>query len=109
MLASGPQQGLSDGHDLEALEIDLLLQAVARRYGYDFRGYAPASLKRRIHHAMEAMAIGTVSELIGRVLHDEHALVRFVATVVSRCTTGRVSTLPVTPRDCGAGDAVGEA
>ena len=33
---------------LEAIEIELLLEAIYRRYGYDFRDYAPASLKRRL-------------------------------------------------------------
>ena len=31
----------SELHETEALEIELLLEAVYRRYGYDFRGYAP--------------------------------------------------------------------
>ena len=38
--------------DLETIEIDLILEAVYRHYGYDFRQYAYASLKRRLHHTM---------------------------------------------------------
>ena len=34
----------------ERLEIELLLEAIQRRYGYDFRGYALASLRRRLWH-----------------------------------------------------------
>ena len=34
--------------DLEDLELELLLEGVFRRYGFDFREYAPASLRRRI-------------------------------------------------------------
>ena len=85
-MPASPPQPASDQHELENLEIDLLLQAVARRYGYDFRGYAPASLKRRIHHAMEAMGIATVSGLLGRVLHDELALDRFLRSLTIHVT-----------------------
>ena len=34
--------------DVEQVEIDLLLEAILRVYGYDFRHYARASLKRRL-------------------------------------------------------------
>ena len=32
--------------DLERVEIDLLLEAIYRHYGFDFRNYARASLRR---------------------------------------------------------------
>lgn len=38
---------------IESIELPLLLEAIWRRYGYDFREYAPASFKRRALHAME--------------------------------------------------------
>jgi chemotaxis protein methyltransferase CheR len=56
--------------DLQALEIELLLEGVFRRYGYDFREYAGASLRRRIGHALRAEGLTTVSGLQERVLHD---------------------------------------
>ena len=65
--------------ELETLEIDLLLGAVARRYGYDFRGYAPASLRRRIRWAVDHEDLDSISELQARVLHDPGALRRFIA------------------------------
>ncbi len=34
--------------DLERIEMQLLLEAIYQQYGYDFRGYALASLKRRM-------------------------------------------------------------
>ena len=40
--------------ELEQLEIELLLEAVYRRYGFDFREYAQASLKRRLWRRMHA-------------------------------------------------------
>lgn len=71
--------GVHDEESLEALEIDLLLEAVARRYGYDFRDYAPASLRRRVKSAVLAENLGTISGLIERMLHDPDCLRRFVS------------------------------
>ncbi len=55
--------------DLETLEIDLLLEAIFRRYGLDFREYAPASLKRRLYRRMQAEGLETLSQLQDRLLH----------------------------------------
>ncbi|MFH1157210.1 MAG: protein-glutamate O-methyltransferase CheR [Pseudomonadota bacterium] len=57
--------------DIEALEIRLLLDAVFLRYGYDFRCYARASIRRRILQFMKMNRIASISEMIPRVLHDE--------------------------------------
>ncbi|MCA9935082.1 MAG: protein-glutamate O-methyltransferase CheR [Anaerolineales bacterium] len=57
--------------DVEEIAIDLLLEAMYRRYGYDFRNYARASLQRRIHNFQETHKIGSVADLIPRVLGDE--------------------------------------
>jgi len=65
----------------EKLETDLLLEAVYRHYGHDFRQYAPASLKRRIAIAMREEKVGTISGLQERVLHDDAAMERFLLTV----------------------------
>jgi chemotaxis protein methyltransferase CheR len=35
------------------IEAGLLLEAIWRRYGHDFRGYAPATLTRRLEAARE--------------------------------------------------------
>jgi len=63
---------------IEAIEFPLLLEAVWRRYGYDFRDYAPASLKRRVRHAMMAQGLPTLSALQDAVLHDERAMAAFL-------------------------------
>jgi chemotaxis protein methyltransferase CheR len=68
-------------HDVEALEIDLLLTAIERRYGYDFRQYSGASLRRRIRRAVEREGVGAVSELQSRILHDPYCMQRFVTHV----------------------------
>lgn len=67
-----------EGTSVEDLEIELLLEAVARRYGYDFRNYAPASLQRRVRSAVMAENLRSVSGLQERILHDPDCLRRFV-------------------------------
>ena len=63
---------------LENLELGLLLEAVFRHSGYDFRNYAPASLKRRILECVCAEKLKTISDLQARVLHDPNCLERFL-------------------------------
>ena len=54
----------------EDLELELFLDAIRRRYHYDFRGYSRASLKRRLQLACERMGCATLSALQQRVLHE---------------------------------------
>jgi chemotaxis protein methyltransferase CheR len=56
--------------ELERIEVELLLEGIYRHYGFDFRGYAYSSLKRRIWKRMEQEGIGRISELQDVVLHD---------------------------------------
>lgn len=55
---------------LENIEIDLLLEAIFRKYGYDFRHYAPSSMKRRILGFVSKVNAGSISELIPKILHE---------------------------------------
>jgi chemotaxis protein methyltransferase CheR len=64
--------------DLERLEIDLLLEAIYRRYGFDFRQYAAASLKRRLWRRIHAEKLESVSGLQERVLHDPGCMERLL-------------------------------
>src|SRR5688500_10516343 len=64
--------------DLDRLEIELLLEAVYRYYGFDFRSYTNASIRRRIHQRMRAEELNTVSALQERVLHDNTAMERLL-------------------------------
>ena len=64
--------------ELELLEIELLLEAIFRRYGFDFREYAPASLKRRLWRRMSAEGLRTVTQLQDRLLHDSAAMERLL-------------------------------
>src|SRR6185436_17146455 len=64
--------------ELERLEMELLLLAIYRHHGFDFRAYAPASLHRRIRKHMESARIATISGLIELILHEPSALQRLL-------------------------------
>ena len=68
----------ADRDDVETIELELLLEAVNRRYGFDFRHYAPASLRRRLWRRMRAEGVETLSELQARVLHEPAAMERLL-------------------------------
>ena len=63
---------------VENIEIQLLLEGIFQHYGFDFRNYAPTSLKRRVRHYMREENVHTISALQGRVLHDEASMDRFL-------------------------------
>jgi len=63
---------------LERTEVELLLEGIFRQYGYDFRSYAYASLRRRIWKRVQAEGLTTVSALQDRVLHDLTAMERLL-------------------------------
>lgn len=63
---------------LEDIEINLLLEGVFRYYGFDFRNYAPASLKRRIWKIVRAENLTSISGLQEKILHDPAYLDRFL-------------------------------
>ena len=73
--------------DLEDIEIGLLLEGVYLHYGYDFREYAPASLKRRIGDLMRDEKAGSVSQLQDRILHDPASFDRFVVALTVNVTS----------------------
>lgn len=63
---------------VETLELELLLEAVYRRYGYDFRQYARTSIRRRVAKLIREERLTTISGLQDRVLHDPSAWARFL-------------------------------
>ena len=55
---------------VEDIEIDLLLEAVYRHYGYDFRDYSLPSVRRRLSHLVRDEGARTISGLQEKLLHD---------------------------------------
>src|SRR2546430_2714054 len=74
-------------NELEVIEIELLLEGMFRRYGYDFREYASASLKRRIWNVIRSEGLTTISGLGERVLHDPAAMERFLLALSVHMTS----------------------
>ena len=73
--------------DVEEIEVALLLEAIVRRYGFDFREYAPASLKRRVWRRAHAEGLDTISALQDRVLHDPSCMERLLLDLSINVTT----------------------
>jgi chemotaxis protein methyltransferase CheR len=61
---------LSYDPDLERLEIELLLEGIYRHYGFDFRSYAYASIRRRLWRRIGDEGLTTISALQDRLLHE---------------------------------------
>lgn len=72
---------------LTDLELSLLLEGIFRRYGFDFRNYAHASLKRRIQQCMKAEQVGTISALQEKVLHDATCFERLLLNLSIHVTS----------------------
>jgi chemotaxis protein methyltransferase CheR len=73
--------------DVEEIEVALLLEAIHRRYGFDFREYAPASLKRRLWRRAHAEGVETISALQALVLHDPACMERLLLDLSINVTT----------------------
>jgi chemotaxis protein methyltransferase CheR len=71
---SSPERRL----ETETLELQLLLEGIYRQYGFDFREYAPASLKRRVWRRVQEERAGTIAGLLARVLHDTEVMERLL-------------------------------
>ena len=72
--------------DLEGIELDLLLEAIYRTYGYDFRHYARGSIRRRIWRRARAEGMASLSGLQEAVLHDGGCMARLLTDLSVRTT-----------------------
>jgi chemotaxis protein methyltransferase CheR len=60
------------------------LDAVVERYGYDLRGYAPASLQRRVRATLRELRLSSLLELEKHTLADPALFVRVLDTLTVR-------------------------
>ena len=72
---------------VEDIEVGLLVEGIYRQYGYDFRDYSLASLRRRVLHLVRDEGLATVSGLQERVLHDPGCLQRLVLALSVNVTS----------------------
>jgi len=61
-----------------------LTGAIFERYGYDLRGYAPASLRRRVGAALGRSGLSTVAELERRTVGDPDFFARVLDSLTVR-------------------------
>lgn len=73
--------------NIKQIELQLLLEAIYQRYGYDFRDYAPESLERRVAVAMEKEGVSNLSSYQSKILHDPSSLDRFVGALAIHFTS----------------------
>ncbi|HMC42689.1 MAG TPA: protein-glutamate O-methyltransferase CheR [Acidimicrobiales bacterium] len=72
---------------LEDLEVNLLLEAVHGHYGYDFRQYVRASIKRRLWRRAWLEGVETISALQDRILHEPTCMDRLVVDLAVNVTS----------------------
>lgn len=53
------------------IEVSLFLEAIFQKYGYDFREYSKAHIKRRILHRVSTSRFNSISEMQHKVLNDD--------------------------------------
>jgi chemotaxis protein methyltransferase CheR len=62
----------------DAIELELLLEAVHRRYGFDFRDYVAGPLCRRLQRRAVAEGVESLSELQGLLLREPACMERLL-------------------------------
>lgn len=72
---------------LSDIEVDLLLEGVYRHYGYDFRDYSRASVKRRLLQSLEREGVSTFSGLQEKALHDAACMNRMLLALSVNVTS----------------------
>jgi len=60
--------------EINNIEIQLLLEGIYRIYGYDFRNYSLASLKRRLKKRMDDERVETISGLQEKIFHNPESM-----------------------------------
>ncbi|MDC8756402.1 CheR family methyltransferase [Janthinobacterium fluminis] len=66
-------RGAAPAPDVEELEIALLLEALLQRYGYDFRAFERAAVRRKLRGALRQRGLASISALQEQVLHQPQA------------------------------------
>lgn len=61
---------LEEKWSLEDIEVELFIQGIYLKYGYDFRNYSRAHMKRRVRHRMAKEDLRSVSEMTEKALHN---------------------------------------
>ena len=71
------------------IEVRLLLEAIYEKFGYDFRSYSKAHVKRRILYRLSASELKSVSEMQYKVLYEDgfiDILLKIFQLMLLRCS-----------------------
>lgn len=60
-----------DAKKIEDIELDLLLEAIFKCYGYDFRNYSRASVKRRVRNFLARTGYKRITDVTSQILYDQ--------------------------------------
>jgi chemotaxis protein methyltransferase CheR len=72
--------------ELEAVHVKLFLESLFLRYGYDFRGYAYPSMRRRILRLVTLEEVADIADLQARVLKEPACLERVLHSLTIHVT-----------------------
>jgi chemotaxis protein methyltransferase CheR len=72
--------------ELEPVHVKLFLESLFLRYGYDFRGYAYPSIRRRILRLVALERLTSIPDLQARVLNDPACMERVLHTLTIHVT-----------------------
>lgn len=67
--------------EIEKIEMDMLLEAIYRYYGYDFRNYARSFLLRRVMHCVHKENLKSISALQEKILRDPEMMRTLFSTL----------------------------
>jgi chemotaxis protein methyltransferase CheR len=81
-----PAADAADTADVADIEMELLLEAVFRRWGYDFRSYSRVHLRRRLADLLCASGLDSLSAFQGAILRDEGRLRALIAALSIQVT-----------------------
>lgn len=73
-------------NEIKVIEIDLLIEAIFKRYGHNLRLYARASIERRLRQFILHTDFKSLSEMIPNILYDEeffHKLISYISVPVT--------------------------
>lgn len=70
----------------EKIEIELLLHAIYMKYGYDFRHYAKASIRRRVRHGMSKYGLPRICDLMYKLIYDSAFFDQFLLDLTVNVT-----------------------
>ncbi len=73
-----PKVDGTESQDVQDLEIELLLEGIWRRYGYDFREYDREYVRARVQALLRLGGLLTATQLLDRVLRDPEPLEAFL-------------------------------